>query len=170
MKTAKCLIGLAATVVLGFSSTSHAESKRTAEYLLISPSDHQDKDVTVDVALVRPVQWVSPAPEFAFFRAMTIDRSDRKAGGEILVAVPASGAAAFARKYGTDFEGRYESDSLKGTFLSIGRAENREGGRLWIIDTTGNLAKAIADKKLTLPTDGKVAEAGAGFRGRRPGQ
>ncbi len=92
---------------------------------------------------------------------MTIDRSDRKAGGDILMAVPAGDAASFARKYGTDFEGRNDSDSLKGTFLSVARAGGHENSQIWIIDTTGKLAKAIAEKKLSLPADGKLAEGGA---------
>ncbi len=164
MKTSHRLLALAASVVLGFSSTTYADSKRTAEYLLTSPSEHQDKEVTVDVAMVKPVQWVSPAPEFAFFRAMTIDRSDRKAGGDILIAVPAGDTASFARKYGTDFEGRNDFDSLKGSFLSVARAGGHENSQIWIIDTTGKLAKAIEEKKLSLPADGKLAEGGRGSR------
>ena len=171
MKTSQPLLALVTAVVLGFSSTGYADSKRTAEYLLTSPSSHQDSDVTVDVALVKPVHWVSPVADTSFFRVMTLDRSDRKFGGEILVAVPSSEAERFAKKYGTDFEGRYESDSLKGTFLSVGRKDARDGGRFWLIDTTGKLKDAIASQKLELPSDGSVAvENGGGVRGRRLGQ
>jgi hypothetical protein len=171
MKTSPRLLAFSALVVLGLSSTTYAESKRTAEYLLISPAEHLNKDVTLDVAMVRPVPWVSPAKDIAFFRAMTIDRSDRRAGGDILVAVPASEAASFARKYGTDFEGRWESDMLKGTFLSATRGDGgTRGPGLWLVDTTGKLADLIATKQFALPGEGKLAEAGPGPRGRRLNQ
>jgi hypothetical protein len=168
MKTSRRLLALASVAAFGLSCTAHAESKRTAEYLLISPSEHLNKDVTVDVAMVKPVHWVSPAPGLAFFRAMTIDRSDRKAGGEILVAVSADEAASFARKYGTDFEGRGDSDMLKGTFLSVTRANGPEQGGLWIIDTTGKVSRLVAEKKLALPAEGRPPGGGPGPRGPRP--
>lgn len=161
-------LALVVAAVLGFSSTGYADSKRTAEYLLTSPSSHKDTDVTVDVALVKPVNWVSPVADTSFFRVVTLDRSDRKFGGEILVAVPSGEAERFAKKYGTDFEGRYESDSLKGTFLSAGR---KDGGNFWLIDTTGKLKDAIAAKKLELPNEGNSAAAeGGALRNRKLGQ
>src|SRR5690606_7194683 len=99
-----CTVALA---LLALVSTSHAESKRTAEYILSDPAAYQNKEVTLDVAFVKPVHWVSPFAGMAFFQAMTIDRTDKKMGGVILVAIPAVDAAKFAKKYGTDFDGRY---------------------------------------------------------------
>lgn len=169
MKTSISLLALVVAAVLGFTSTGRADSKRTAEYLLTAPNEHKDAEVTVDVALVKPVHWVSPIPDTSFFHAMTIDRSDRKGGGTILVAVPTSEAQSFTRKYGTDFEGRYESNSLKGQFISVGAKDSKGPGRFWLIDTTGKLAQAIESKKLELPADNTVVGL-AGPRNRRLGQ
>ena len=162
MKTSFFLLNICAGI-LGLAVTaSAAESKRTAEYLLTTPEAYQGKEVTLDVAFVKPVHWVSPLPGVSFFHALTIDRMDRRPGGEILVAVPTDDAAAFARKYGTDFERRYESDSLKGTFMAAG---GKEGPRkIWLIDMTGQLQKLIDEKKLQFPKD---AFGGPGAGGRR---
>jgi hypothetical protein len=108
MKTPFLLSAVALTLFGSLAISEAADSKRTAEYLLSSPLTHEGKAVTVDVAAVKPVQWKSPLPELTFFHALTMDRIDRKPGGGILVAVPTAEAASFAKKYGTDFEGRHE--------------------------------------------------------------
>jgi len=155
MKPSKTVLALAALAILGLTTGMQAESKRTAEYLLSTPNEFDGKDVTVDVAFVKPVHWVSPIPEIAFFHALTIDRSDRKPGGGILVAIPVEDAKSFARKYGTDFDGRFDADALKGVFTSAGGPpkDQEHGRRIWLIDTTGQLQKLIADKKINLPLD-----------------
>jgi hypothetical protein len=146
MKTPSFLRCLA-VVLLGTSGLSHADSKRTAEYLLSSPTQHEGQSVTVDVAVVQPVRFKSPFPELAFFHAMTIDRSDRKPGGVIMVAVPAEDGPKFAKKYGTDFEGRNDSDQLKGTLVASGPR------RIYVIDTSGQLQKLQEERKQALPDD-----------------
>lgn len=134
---------LMASCALGFS-----ESKRTAEYLRLAPDSHVGKKVTVDVSMVKPVGWKSPVDNIAFFQVLTIDRRDDKSGGAILVAVPAADSEKFAKKYGMNFEGRGDSDRLEGLFTLV---SGSGPSGLWIIDTTGMVAKLIADKKLALP-------------------
>lgn len=138
------------------------DSKRTAEYLYTTPSDFEGKDVTVDVAFVKPTPWKSPIPELAFFHALTVDREDYKFGGGILVAVPAADSAKFAKKYGTDFEGRRESNSLKGTFIA---APGRGGPRVWMIDLSGKASELIKERKLELQDEGGDFQPGPGFGG-----
>ncbi len=135
---------------------SASDSKRTAEYILATPGDFEGKTVTLDVAFVKPVQWKSPIPELAFFRAMTIDRRDKKAGGHILIAIPASEAGKFSKKYGMDFDGRGESDTLSGSLLTApGKgADKGRRGQIWFIDTTGTAVELIKAKKLELNDDG----------------
>jgi len=155
--------------VLAWSSAWAAESKRTAEYLLTSPQSFRGGEVTLDVSFVRPVHWVSPLPEVSFFHALTVDRIDRRPAGEIMVAVPASQAAAFAKKYGTDFAGRFDMTTLKGTFMAVGATDKNPGGRMWLVDTTGKLQQLIDEKKLQLPEEppvGGLARQG-GFRNRQ---
>lgn len=163
MKTLACLCTLAAVLAV---PSLHADSKRTAEYLLSSPSEFEGKQVTLDVAMVQPVKWKSPLPEVAFFHAMTLDRVDHKPGGAILVAVPSAESAAFARKYGTDFEGRADSDPLKGAFIASGPR------RVWVIDMTGRLPQLLAERKATLPDQigGRLAETGGPGWRRGPRQ
>jgi hypothetical protein len=146
MKTPFTLRFMAA-VLLGTAGLSHADSKRTAEYILSSPTQYEGQSVTVDVAVVQPVRFKSPFPELAFFHAMTVDRSDYKGGGGILVAVAAADAEKFAKKYGTDFEGRQDADQLKGILTVSGRH------RVYVIDTTGQLQKLQEERKQTLPDD-----------------
>ena len=153
---------LCATVLLVFGSAAAslaADSKRTAEFLLSSPLNHEGKEVTVDVALVKPVNWKSPFPELTFFQAMTMDRSDYKPGGVILVAVATEKSAAFAKKYGTDFEGRRDTDSLKGLFMVSGRR------KIWVIDTTGQLEKLQTERKVSLPDEAAGPHMGGEFPG-----
>lgn len=138
---------LMATCTLG-----HAQSNRTADFLRINPASHVDKDVTVDVSMVKPVHWKSPLPDVAFFQALTIDRTEDKSGGSILVAIAASEAEKFAKKYGTNFEGRNDKDKLTGKFVLV--SGNGPSG-LWIIDTTGKITQLIKDKKLMLPDAAK---------------
>ncbi len=167
MKTPFFLSAVALALFGSLAASQAADSKRTAEYLLSSPLSHEGKTVTLDVAMVRPARWKSPFVEVTFFHAMTMDRMDRKPGGEILVAVPTAGAASFAKKYGTDFEGRFESDSLKGLFMASGPR------RIWVIDTTGQLEKLMADRKAALPDEaggrvGMGGEFGPGKRFKQP--
>lgn len=143
-----------------------ADSKRTAEHVLATPSDYAGKEITLDVAFVKPVQWKSPVPELAFFYALTIDRSDDRPGGHLLVAIPASEAGAFAKKYGMDFDGRNDRDTLRGVFLAApGREEKR---RIWFVDTTGQAFELIKAKKLELVDDGGPMGGGRPPRRDRP--
>ena len=129
-----------------------AQSKRTADFLRLAPQTHVDKEVTVDVSMVKPVRWKSPLEDVLFFHALTIDRTVDKGGGTILVAVPAADAEKFAKKYGTTFDGRNDKDKLTGTFLLV---SGRGPSGLWLIDTTGKLAQLIKDKKLQMPDAAK---------------
>ncbi|MEI6279797.1 MAG: hypothetical protein WCQ16_10530 [Verrucomicrobiae bacterium] len=144
-----------------------SDSKRTADYLLITPTAFEGKEVTLDVSFVKPAHWKSPVPELAFFHALTMDRQDRKPGGEILVVVASETAAKFAKKYGTDFEGRNESNSLKGIFLSAPGGNHR--GKAWLVDTTGKVADLIKQHKLLIEDDGGGLGAGGGGRPGGPG-
>lgn len=162
----------AAVALVALVSTSHAESKRIAEYILSDPTTYENKEVTLDVAFVKPVHWVSPYAGIAFFRAMTIDRTDKKPGGGILVAVPAVDAAKFAKKYGTDFDGRYDKETLRGIFLAAGSGRHR---KIWLVDTTGKLSEMIAAQKKDFPEEalnddlGGGPKGGKGFGGHRGG-
>lgn len=154
------------TTVLGICApfSPAGASERTAEHILTTPSTYEGQQVDLDVAFVRPVQWKSPVEDLAFFHAMTMDRNDLKAGGAILVAIPSAEAAAFAKKYGTDYEGRYEKDSLTGTLLaSPGRGRHPQ---IWFVDTSGTAAALIEQKKLELQDDGGRPPREPG---RRPG-
>lgn len=162
MKTAASFL----LVTLAMVTQTFADSKRTAEYLLSDPCAHQDEEVTLDVAFVKPVHWVSPFQEIAFYHAATLDRSDRKRGGTILVAVPAEDSSKFAKKYGMDFEGKSESDMLKGVFMIAGDGDKTRGRRgIWVIDTTGQLAQLISERKRGLPVEAEMQPMGPG----RPG-
>lgn len=162
----------AAATLVALVSISHAESKRTVEYILSDLVAYQNKEVTLDVAFVKPVHWVSPYAGLAFFHAMTIDRTDKKSGGGILVAVPAVDSAKFAKKYGTDFDGRSDKDTLRGELLAAGSAGHR---KIWVLDTTGKLSEMMAAQKKDFPEEamnsdlGGGPKGGKGFGGRRGG-
>jgi hypothetical protein len=147
----KTLLPLTAVLVLASGLVAQADSKRTAKFILSDPRAYEGKEITLDVAMVHPVKWVSPMANFAFFHARTLDRRDRKPGGSILVAVPADKSAAFAKKYGTNFEGRNQSTTLRGTLVAVGGSKQRPRPGIWIIDTTGNLLAEIDSKKASFP-------------------
>jgi hypothetical protein len=135
------------------------ESKRTAEYILATPLKFEGKNVDLDVSFVQPVNWKSPNTEIAFFHAMTMDRLDKKRGGSILVAIPAADAAKFAKRYGTDFDGRNEYDRLNGVLTAAPHIRNFRGGT-WIIDMTGGkIAELVKNKQLVIEdNEGKEGE------------
>ena len=135
-----------------------SESKRTAEYILTTPADFEGKEVTLDVSFVKPVHWKSPNPELAFFHAMTLDRLNHKPGGEILVVIASTDASKFAKKYGTNFERRNESDSLQATLVAA--PGGRMHAKVWILDTTGKVAEMVKQNQLSI-----VEEEGGGGRG-----
>ena len=165
MKILHCLplVLLAAAVPLLHAS----DSKRTAEYILTTPADFEGKEVTLDVSYVKPVHWKSPVPELAFFHAMTLDRREYKPGGEILVAVLSSDAAKFAKKYGTNFEGRNLSNSLQATLLAA--PGGRMHAKVWMLDTTGKIADLVKQNKLMIEEEGGGAGGGPGPGGHGPG-
>ncbi len=150
--TMKTIFRLSAVILIATSIPGYGESKRTADYLRLDPASHLDKKVTLDVSLVKPVHWKSPVEGVAFFHAFTVDRTEDKSGGSILVAVPAADAEKFAKKYGTNFESRNDKDRLTGTFILV---SGRGASGLWIIDTTGKIAQLIKDGKLDMPADAK---------------
>jgi hypothetical protein len=161
---------LTALILLASSALGYADSKKTAEFLLVDPKSHVDQEVTLDVTHVKPVHWKSPLAEIAFFHAVTIDRRDGKFGGAILVAVPAEEATKFAKKYGLDFDGRNSTTTLRGTFALV---SGRGASGLWIVDTSGKLAKLIADKKAEFPVEAGMPGdmgKGPGVGGRGPGR
>ena len=158
MKTLHCLplVLLAAVAPMLHAS----DSKRTAEYLLTTPADFEGKEVTLDVAFVKPVHWKSPVPELAFFHAMTLDRRDYKPGGEILVVILSEDASHFAQRYGTDFKSRSYSNSLKGTLVAA--PGGRMHAKVWILDTTGKVADMVKQNKLRVEEEGGGGGAGGG--------
>lgn len=136
------------------------ESKRTADYILTTPLQFEGKNVDLDVAFVKPVHWKSPDPDISFFHAMTVDRHDKKRAGVILVAIPTEEAAKFARRYGTDFDGRGEYDKLSGILTTAPGKKMKS--REWIIDTTGKVAELVKSKKLVIDnTESKDGEGKA---------
>lgn len=144
-------------VLLAISSpvSLASDSKNTAEHIIANSAEFEGKEVKLDVSFVKPVKWKSPIPELAFFHAVTIDRRDQKMGGSILVAVNAAEAPAFARKYGMDFDGRRDSDALRGVFLAApGRSPvPKARARIWFIDTTGTAVELIKNNRLELEED-----------------
>lgn len=158
---------LTALLFAGASALHAGDSKRTAEYILTTPTEFEGKEVTLDVAFVKPVHWKSPAPELAFFHALTMDRSDNRPGGGIMVAIPAADAAKFAKKFGTDFDGRNDMDTLRGTLIAAPGKGPRP--RVWLIDTTGKVAELVKQNKLAIDEDeeGGVPN-GPGPRGPGP--
>ena len=140
-----------------------SDSKRTAEYILITPTDFEGKVVTVDVSFVTPVHWKSPVPELAFFHAMTLDRRDYKPGGEILVAIPSEEAAHFAKKYGTEFKGRNVSNSLQATLIAA--PGGRMHAKVWILDSTGKVADLVKQHKLAIEEENGGGGPGGGAGG-----
>lgn len=146
------LTKLTAVILMATSTLGYSQSKRTAEFLRLDPKSHVDKEVTLDVSMVKPVHWKSPIEDLVFFQAMTIDRTEDKSGGSILVAVLATDAEKFAKKYGMNFDGRGDKDKLVGTFILV---SGQGPSGFWMIDTTGKVAKLIADKKFTLPDAAK---------------
>ena len=150
MKTLTCL---SLVLLAAVAPLLHAgESKRTAEYLLTTPTDFEGKEVALDVAFVKPVHWKTRNPELAFFHALTLDRRDYKPGGEILVAIPSSEAAKFAKKYGTDFEGRADSHPFSGILVAAPGGKMHQ--RIWLVDGTGKIADLVKQKKLVIEEDG----------------
>lgn len=150
-------------VLLAAASPLRAESKHTAEYFLTTPQEFVNQIVSLDVAFVKPVHWVSPNPDFQFFHAVTIDRTDKKPGGGILVAVKAADASAFARKYGTDFDGRNDTTILKGLFLAGGGEKGRM--KVYLVDTTSELKALFDAGEFSLPAE---PADGGGQGGPRP--
>lgn len=146
----KTIVTYMSIILVVASGAAHSESKRTANFLRLDPKSHSDKEVTVDVSMVKPVHWKSPVEDIAFFHAQTIDRSEDKSGGSILVAIPAAESATFAKKYGMTFEGRNHKTSLKGTFIL---ASGKRPSGFWMLDTTGRIPQLLADKKLELPAN-----------------
>lgn len=147
------------------------DSKHTAEYIIVNSAEYEGKEVVLDVSFVKPVQWKSPISELAFFHVVTVDRRDNKMGGSIIVAVKAADAGSFAKKYGMDFDGRRDSDSLRGVFLvAPGRGpDSKVRGQVWFVDTTGTAVELIKAKKLELGEDGPNGGAkDAGDRRGRP--
>ena len=164
----KTLIYLPLLLLAAVAPLLHAsESKRTAEYILTTPTDFEGKAVTLDVAFVKPVHWKSPNPELAFFHAMTLDRLNHKPGGEILVVIPSTDAAKFAKKYGTSFEGRNESNSLQATLIAA--PGGRMHAKVWILDTTGKVADLVTQNKLAIVEDEGGGAGGGGPGGPGPG-
>ena len=168
----KALLYLPLVLVAAMALPLHAsDSKRTAEYILTTPADFEGKQVSLDVSFVKPVHWKSPVPELAFFHAMTLDRRDYRPGGEILVVTLAEDAAKFAKKYGTSFKNRNESDSLQGTLVTAPGGKQRGG--VWIVDTTGKIAGLVKENKLSIVEDSGGGEGGGGHgpgpRGPGPG-
>jgi len=144
-----------------------SDSKRTADYILTTPSEFEGKEVTLDVALVKPLNRKSQVEEIAFFHAATIDRQNHKGGGDILVVVLASEASDFAKKYGTNFEGRNQMTTLRGTLVASPRGPH---GQVWMVDTTGKAAALIKENKLDVDGgDGGPHGPGPGPGPRRPG-
>lgn len=131
--------------VMGVSSA--AESKRTVNYILSKPESFEGKEVTLDVAAVKPVKWKSPIPELMFFHALTLDRIDDKPGGTILVAVNKADSEAFIKKYGLNVDGRNDRDTMKGVLITV-RKNN-----LWIVDHSGKLADILKEKEIDLPKE-----------------
>ncbi len=139
-------------ILTSFAPLLHAvESKHTADYILSNPSEFEGKEVTVEVACVKPVQWKSSIPELAFFHATTYDRRNHKPDGTILVVIPAVESGHFAKKYGTEFHGKFTVPNLlKGTFLAA-KGHLGYGNKRWVIDTTGQAAALIQAHKLHIP-------------------
>ena len=164
MKTLHCLplVLLAAAAPMLQAS----DSKRTAEYILTTPTDFEGKEVNLDVAFVEPVHWKSPVPELAFFRAITLDRRDYRPGGQILVAIRSTDAAQFAQKYGTDFKSRNHSTPLKGTLVAAPGGQMH--AKIWIVDTTGKVVDLVSQNKLKIEDEGGGPDGGAG-KGPGPG-
>lgn len=144
-----------------------AGSQRTAEYLLTTPSEFEGKKVTLDVSFVQPVQWKSPHPDLAFFHVVTLDRRNYKPGGRILVVIPSAEASKFAKKYGTNFEGRSESNPFSGVFVAAPGGKKKKS--VWLVDSTGKIGDLVKQNKLTIEDEGGEP-AGPGPGGpRRPG-
>ena len=145
-----------------------SESKRTADYILTTPTDFEGKEVTLDVSFVKPPHSKSPVPELAFFHVMTMNRIDYRPAGMILVAIASEDAAKFAKKYGTSFQGRDLTHPLTGTLISTPGHGPDQNGRMWLVDTTGKAAGLIKDKKFE-GLDGGGPEGGMeGGKGDRP--
>ena len=86
-----------------------------ADEYLVNPGNYEGQTITLNVVCVRPVHFQSPIPDIMFYHAMTLS-SDRKMGGEILVAVPNDSSSQFAKYYGLDPRGR-SSLVMNGTLL-----------------------------------------------------
>jgi len=152
------LFGVSATLTAG------TPSKKTAKYILSLPSQYEGKEVQLDVAMVKPIHRKIRVSELAFFHAMTYDKANKSPGGEILVAILASDAEKFVKKYGLDREGKKNPDTtlLKGTFMTMPGGLGKRGGpdgrcgplgRIWFVDTTGKAAELIKANKLSMDDD-----------------
>lgn len=150
----KTLHYLPLILLASMTSLLHAgDSKRTAEYILTTPTDFEGQKVTLDVAFVQPVHWKSRNPELAFFHVITLDRRNHSRGGQILVAIPSAEASKFAKKYGTDFEGRSESNAFSGILVAAPGGKMQK--RIWLVDSTGKIADLVKRNKLVLEEEGR---------------
>jgi len=153
---------------LAFACAAHAaESKKTADYYLTTPADFAGKSISLDVVFVKPVHFQSPIPDISFFHVVTIDKRERRPGGEILAAVATDQASAFASRYGTNFSDT-QSKSLQGTLLSSPTRGPEHRG-IWFVDTTGKLAELISSKKIEFDPEAAAQGGQGGPGGGGPG-
>lgn len=128
-----------------------ADSKHTAKYIITNSAEYEGKEVSLDVAFLRPVHWKSPNSEISFFRASTKERGGKE-GGFILVAIRAADSEKFSRKYGLN-ESRRDTDTLKGVLRSARARGAKRGNGVWVLDTTGRLQDLLKDGKFELPDE-----------------
>ena len=129
-----------------------ADSKHTAKYILNNSAQYEGKEVSLDVAFLELVHWKSPDPKIGFVRARTKDRINGSDGGFILVAIPASDAEKFTRKYGLSTS-RRDTDTLRGVLNSARVRGAKRGNGVWVLDTTRHLQDLLKNGNFELPAD-----------------
>jgi hypothetical protein len=167
------LVGIAVFLpMIGIPQQANAaRHPNTAEWYLANASDYEGKEITLDVAMVKPAHWKSPDPGIAFFHALTFDKKEDQRGGAILMMVPDSLRGKIVKKYemNVDRGNLDNTDRLKGVLRVIPR--KRPGKGLYVLDYEGLAWPLIKDKveKMELEENAEQSDfdAGTGGHGRR---
>jgi hypothetical protein len=172
MKTYSALkIPVIGVILVCFGTIStHAGHPDTADYYLSFAERYLNTEIDLDVNFVKPVHWVSPDPEIAFFRAATYDKKEKRMGGAILVILPSTAKEKFVKKYELNPE-RRDSDRMEGVLRTL-PARKHPRGKVYILDYEGLSWETLQErvKKLSLDEEtGEDLAVGGGNMRRGPG-
>ncbi len=139
--TAVCIVTLISTLNLAAD---------TANQILANPDKYKGKEVSLDVALLRPIRWASPVDDFAIFHAMTYDKREKAPGGEILIVVPESSREELVRRYGVAVDGNRRNVSTRSLRGNLQTTRGGAGGLFYLDLTDGAAAEIITEQAVKI--------------------